>query len=134
MEPAKRIFQLWEKRWEKVQFTKKGEHVHAARVSAKYSHLKCHNSDDSDRFRWIKDGVCAELCKIDENSTKKRRVRVLLHLHEIYEGFYENKPHQRQCTVLSQLWNRERSFFVMIKDYNIETPDPTITFVGKRRM
>ena len=100
--------------WEDVQFSSKGDDIHAAAVSAKYGGLKYVDVDKEDQIGTFREIDCADLTKFKKSGPQgmqtQKSASGLGHFYSIlgvYEGFKDGLGCQNQVDSLYDFWERD---------------------------
>ena len=138
VEPTK-VFHCYREDWEDVQFNRKGDDVHAARVSAKYGGLMFYDAD-YDRVGMFREIDCAILTKCVKKGDKKTRTQKIGngkgYFYTVLGTYAQFDPQLRlecQSELLFDMFERYWDFYEMISDYYIKNPDSNVRIVTKDR-
>jgi hypothetical protein len=131
-----RVFYAYKEDWEEVQFSSKGDDIHAARVSAKYGGLKYVDADKENQIGTFRLNDCAVLTKCRKNGPQKTQTKksgsglgYFYSILGVYEGFKEGLGYENQVESLYDFWERDWTFYEMIIDYYEKYPDPDVHII-----
>ena len=138
VEPS-RVFHSYLEDWEDVQFGRKGDDIHAARVSAKYGGLMFYDAD-YDRVGMFREIDCAILTKCVKKGEKKTRTQKVGngkgYFYTVLGTYAQFDPQLKlecQSELLFDMFERYWDFYEMISDYYSKNPDPNVRIVTKER-
>ena len=120
------IFGAYKEEWEKVQFDRKGDDIHVAKLSAKYGGLKYIDTEDPSKIGTFQDHFCEQLNKYRKNVTREQRIQGkgwFYTLVGVYEGFDKELSLESQEEFVDT-WEREWDTYEMIFNYYDKFPNP----------